>query len=202
MHYRLATAAVVLIPIKLFGSDTNLALGRLPYDHDHSSSSSLSLSLHSFSSSRPLDLYIYFIPPFTLYATSFYAIDVSLPRNRNVLIRRTNERQWWFHFFGRSRISRLRKSPIPRIGPPFTFATLSSFHSLNVDRVENDPQLRFGSRSGKMIRARGDNFLAFFVCTRRFEFIQPITFLFFSPLNFCSHSVKLSIKITTTYSIN
>lgn len=43
MHYRLATAAVVLIPIKLFGSDTNLALGRLPYDHDHSSSSSLFL---------------------------------------------------------------------------------------------------------------------------------------------------------------
>lgn len=124
MHYRLATAAVVLIPIKLFGSDTNLALGRLPYDHDHSSSSSLSLSLHSFSSSRPLDLYIYFIPPFTLYATSFYAIDVSLPRNRNVLIRRTNERQWWFHFFGPAHVfhvsanPRSRESDHPLRSPP------------------------------------------------------------------------------------
>lgn len=36
MHYHLDMGAVVLIPIKLFVSDTNLAAGRLPYDHDDS----------------------------------------------------------------------------------------------------------------------------------------------------------------------
>lgn len=36
MHYHPDMGAVVLIPIKLFGSDTNLAVGRSPCDHDDS----------------------------------------------------------------------------------------------------------------------------------------------------------------------
>lgn len=43
MHYHPDMGAVVLIPIKLFGSDTNLAVGRSPYDH-HDSRLSISCS--------------------------------------------------------------------------------------------------------------------------------------------------------------
>lgn len=73
MHYRLATAAVVLIPIKLFGSDTNLAVGRLPYDHDRSPPLRSSLSL-PFSSSRPL-----FLLTHTLYLLLHFMPLLSTP---------------------------------------------------------------------------------------------------------------------------
>lgn len=73
MHYPLATAAVVLIPIKLFGSDTNLAVGRLPYDHDRSPPLRSSLFL-PFSSSRPL-----FLLTHTLYLLLHFMPLLSTP---------------------------------------------------------------------------------------------------------------------------
>lgn len=138
-------AAVVLIPIKLFGSDANLAVGRLPYDHDRSSFSLL------FLSTLPVRIFIHTLYLLLHFMPLLSTPHVSLPRNRNVLIRRTNGRQWWFHFF------RLTYFESLQILDPANRTTLYVHHppnlpSLNVDRVENDPRLRFGSRSGKMIR--------------------------------------------------
>ena len=70
---RCITAAVVLIPIKLFGSDTNLAVGRLPYDHDRSPPLRSSLFL-PFSSSRPL-----FLLTHTLYLLLHFMPLLSTP---------------------------------------------------------------------------------------------------------------------------
>lgn len=159
MHYRLATAAVVLIPIKLFGSDTNLAVGRLPYDHDRSPplrSSPLSLYL------SPLPVPCFFLH--ILY-TSFYTLCHFFLRHRRfppAKLKRLNPTYEWTRVVV---VVSLFCAPLIRvfhvslqIPDPANRTTLRVRHpllvpSLNVDRIENDPRLRFGSRSGKMIRA-------------------------------------------------